>query len=125
MYDFQKLFMKFLVIMKKEDYLKPIVISLACCFAHVSFFSSALAAVDNTVKTGKVLGNDEDTFIFSGRCPNGQIYRLFSYQTQVNGITQFFYDYEGPVGKGTVKTQAAPKTLAARVCRPLAEIAND
>jgi hypothetical protein len=80
---------------------------------------------DSSANAQKVWVNDEDTFIFAGRCPNGQMYRLFSYQTQVKGITQFFYDYEGPAGKGTVKTQAPPKTLATRVCRPTAEIAND
>jgi hypothetical protein len=111
--------------MKKDNLITLFVISLVHCLAHVSFIPSAHAVVDNTFKNQKVLGNDEDAFIFSGRCPNGQTYRLFSYQTQVNGLTQFFYDYEGPVGKGTVKTRATPKTLAARVCRPLAEIAND
>ncbi|CAN1523961.1 hypothetical protein B9Z42_04380 [Limnohabitans sp. B9-3] len=111
--------------MKKENFLKSVVIYLAYCLAYVSFISSVHAVVENTMINKKFLGNDDDSFIFSGRCPNGQTYRLFSYQTQVNGITQFFYDYEGPVGKGTVKTRATAKTLAVRVCRPLAEIAND
>jgi hypothetical protein len=95
-----------------------IVFFMACLVANVGAVSSVAAPQ-------KSMGNDEETFIFAGRCPNGQAYRLFSYQAEVDGLTEFFYDYEGPVGKGTVKTKASPKTLAVRICRVLAEIAND
>jgi hypothetical protein len=70
------------------------------------------------------LGNDEDTFTFIGKCPNGDNYRLVSYQMDVSGTTQSFYDYEGPAGKGKVSTSASPKTMSVRVCRQLAEIIN-
>lgn len=39
-------------------------------------------------------------------------------------MTQSFYDYEGPNGKGTVQTETVPKVMAARVCRKMAEIIN-
>jgi len=71
------------------------------------------------------LGNDEDTFTFAGKCPNGENYRLVSYQMDVSGTPQSFYDYEGPAGQGTIHTKTPPKTIAARVCRALAEIRND
>jgi hypothetical protein len=91
----------------------------------VSIISSTAAATHNGSQIQNNIVDDEDTHIFAGRCPNGQPYRLFSYQVQVNGQTHSLYDYQGPAGRGTVKTQAAPKTLATRVCRPMAEIAND
>jgi hypothetical protein len=98
---------------------------MVCLLVNVLTVPSAVALVDKAAQTTKNMGNDENTFIFAGRCPNGQAYRLFSYQAEVEGLTQSFYDYEGPAGKGTVKTQATPKTVAVRVCRALAEIAND
>ena len=70
------------------------------------------------------LGNDEDAFTFVGKCPNGDNYRLVSYQMDVSGVHQSFYDYEGPAGKGKVSTSASPKTMSVRVCRRLAEIIN-
>jgi hypothetical protein len=77
-----------------------------------------------TAKPPAPLGNDEDTFTFAGKCPNGENYRLVSYQMNVSGTPQSFYDYEGPVGKGQVGTTASPKTMSVRVCRQLAEIIN-
>ena len=73
------------------------------------------ANVASTAKLQAPLGNDEDTFTFVGKCPNGNNYRIVSYQVDVSGTTQSFYDYEGPVGKGKVSTSATPK---------LAEIIN-
>ena len=35
-----------------------------------------------------------------------------------------YYDYEGPVGTGTVQSNAHPKVMAVRICRQLAEIIN-
>lgn len=98
---------------------------MVCLLANVSVVPSTAASIDSGVHTQKNMGNDEDTFIFAGRCPNGEVYHLFSYAAEVDGFRQFFYDYEGPAGKGTVKTQATPKTMAVRICRALAEIAND
>ena len=73
----------------------------------------------------KPLANDDDTFVFMGRCPSGEVYRLFSYDKEAGGRQRSFYDYEGPAGKGTVKTQTAPRVIMTRVCLPLAEIADD
>ena len=103
----------------------PIVLSVACFVATTDAAPSAVASPQSSVATSYSMGNDEESFLFAGRCPNGQNYRLFSYQAQVGGQTEYFYDYEGPVGKGTVKTKATPKTMAVRICRALAEIAND
>ena len=69
--------------------------------------------------------DDHDEFIFIGKCHDGRPYRLYSYQNSVNGLSLPFYDYEGPVGKGTVKTQAQPRVMAVRICRELAEVADD
>ncbi len=44
---------------------------------------------------GSKLGNDDITFTFAGHCPNGESYRIFSYQRVVGDIPQSFYDYEG------------------------------
>lgn len=61
----------------------------------------------------------------TGHCPNGDAFRLISYDQQVEGVWKSFYDYQGPVGAGTVKTKTAPKVMASRVCIALAEIASD
>ena len=66
----------------------------------------------------------EDTFVFAGKCPNGESYRLFSYQKSTGASSQSFYDYEGPAGKGTVQSDTQPKVMTVRVCRKLAEIIN-
>ncbi len=71
------------------------------------------------------LGNDEAEFVFSGQCPNGEKYRLFAYTQILGGQAASFYDYEGPTGKGTIRSNTTPRTLAVRVCRKLAEIIDD
>ena len=102
-----------------------IVLGTACLVANVYAVSTVAARTHAAGAITKSMGNDEDNFVFAGQCPNGQTYRLFAYQAEVDGFTENFYDYEGPVGKGTVKTKATPKTMAVRICRALAEIAND
>jgi hypothetical protein len=87
--------------------------------------SCAMAATTGVSGPRTVLGNDDDTYVFMGRCPSGEIYRLVSYDKEVNGLKQSFYDYEGPAGKGTVKTKTAPRVMMSRVCLALAEIAGD
>ena len=87
-------------------------IALLSCFVLVSPVAEAK------------LANDEDTYTFAGRCPNGETYRIYAYQKLFENTLQSFYDYEGPVGKGTVRSTATPKTMSARVCRQLAEIIN-
>lgn len=90
----------------------------------VTFAPHVGANITTTAKLQAPLGNDEDTFTFVGKCPNGFNYRLVSYQMDVSGTPQSFYDYEGPAGKGKVSTAATPKTMSVRVCRQLAEIIN-
>jgi hypothetical protein len=86
--------------------------------------SLATASNLKAPKPQLILGNDHPDFVFSGRCENGEIYRLYAYDKNVDGQISSMYDYEGPAGKGTVTSDASPKTMAQRVCRKLAEIAN-
>jgi len=81
-----------------------------------------LSAQTDRIKTE--LGNNEETFVFTGTCPNGEPYRLFSYQKNVSGLSQSYYEYAGPVGAGTVQSETPPKVMAVRICRKLAEIIN-
>lgn len=96
----------------------------ACLFAGLSLAPYVAAKIAPTAQMQAALGNDEDTFTFAGQCPNGDKYRLVSYDMDVSGTRQSFYDYEGPAGKGKVSTTASPKTMSVRVCRQLAEIIN-
>lgn len=96
----------------------------ACLLAGMSLAPLVVAKVAPTAQLQAGLGNDEDTFTFAAQCPNGEKYRLVSYEMDVSGIRQSFYDYEGPAGKGIVSTTASPKTMSVRVCRQLAEIIN-
>jgi hypothetical protein len=43
----------------------------------------------------------------------------------VNTFSAFFYDFEGSAGQRIVQTKKPPKTMVARICRALAEIASD
>ena len=96
----------------------------ACVLAGMSLTPQVVAKIAPTAQLQAALGNDEDTFTFAGQCPNGDKYRLVSYDMEVSGTRQSFYNYEGPAGKGTVNTPASPKTMSVRVCRQLAEIIN-
>jgi hypothetical protein len=96
----------------------------ACVLAGMSLAPHVVANIAPTTQTQAALGNDENTFTFAGQCPNGETYRLVSYDMEVSGTRQSFYDYEGPAGKGKVSTTASPKTMSVRVCRQLAEIIN-
>lgn len=84
--------------------------------------ATAWAAPVDTDALG--LRNDEETFVFSGKCANDEPYRLVSYQRNVSGLSRSFYDYAGPNGQGTVQAETPPKVMAARVCRQWAEIIN-
>jgi hypothetical protein len=90
----------------------------------IILFFSAFACAARTDSTTTVLGNNEETFVFTGMCPNGEPYRLVSYQKNVGALSASFYDYDAPVGKGTVQSDSAPKVMAVRVCRKFAEIIN-
>lgn len=85
---------------------------------------NVFAKVPGPMTPEPTLGNDEQTFIFAGLCPNGERYRIYSYLKIVENIPHTFYEFEGPAGKGTVRTAASPKTMSVRVCRKLAEIIN-
>ena len=110
--------------MQSKKSVKFVLFSIAFLLAHLSLTPEATAQA-RTTKNTKTLGNDDSTFIFAGRCPNGEAYRLLSSETEVDGKIYSSYTYEGPVGKGTVRTRAAPRTMAVRICRVMAEIMDD
>lgn len=83
---------------------------------------SAFANTNENVTT--TTENDDKEFIFAGRCPNGESYRIFSYEMEIDGLTQSFYNYEGPAGKGTIRTNIQPRKMLTRLCHELADI-ND
>ncbi len=106
-------------------FLNAVLISGAfCAFMNPAQVTAATETSANT-QVATHLGNDDDTFVFMGRCPSGTSYRLFAYDKQVNGVQKSFYDYQGPAGQGTVKTKTAPKVMVSRVCLALAEISDD
>jgi hypothetical protein len=85
----------------------------------------SLAATPNGDPAQKATAQPEAGITMTGRCPNGDAFRLVSYDQEVDGLWKSFYDYQGPVGSGTVKTKTAPKVMVSRVCIALAEIASD
>jgi hypothetical protein len=91
----------------------------------LALINSSISLASSVDTTYAELGNDDLDFVFMGKCPNGELYRLKSYQQWINGVSVSFYDYQGPAGQGTVQTRTPPKTMAVRVCRALAEIASD
>lgn len=103
-------------------------ISIASRFnlKHLSWLLVITALFSNSSVLAEVsgLGNNEETFVFAGRCASGESYRLVSYMRDVNGVSQSHYDYDGPVGKGTVRSETYPKVMAVRVCLQSAEIIN-
>jgi hypothetical protein len=104
-------------------------ITIAMAFTSVAalsiFLSTSISPVLAKNPGSLGLGHDEKEFVFSGKCDNGESYRLLSYEKVINGQTFSQYDYEGPAGKGTVKTSATPRTMSVRVCRQMAEIIDD
>ena len=108
----------------KQKMKRSTLVLITCLIANVATVPLVMASFDKNRQFNPVLGNDEQEFIFAGGCPNGDKYRIFSYQMEVDGLTQSFYDYEGPAGKGTVRTNAQPKKMATRVCHELADISN-
>ena len=97
---------------------------LLCLVANLATLPALTAFARAHGHSSYPLGNDDTDFVFAGYCPSGEPYRLFSYQMEVDGLTQSFYDYEGPAGKGTIRTNTQPKKMLTRVCRNLADI-ND
>lgn len=68
------------------------------------------------------LAQNAETYVFAGKCANGEPYRLVSYQKNISGSQQSYYDYNGPVGTGTVQSETDPKVMAVRICHKSAEI---
>jgi hypothetical protein len=67
-------------------------------------------------------GPDDTEFIFAGKCPNGESYRMHNYAKTIQGESLSFFDYQGPAGQGSVGTTATAQVMAARICRSSAEI---
>ena len=97
---------------------------MTCLLTNVTLAPNAVAWMSSTEPSQKQLGNDEETFTFVGRCANGMSYRLYAYEMDVDGLRQSFYNYEGPAGQGTVRTQTSPKKMAVRACIESADIAD-
>ena len=95
--------------------------AFVACLGLMSSFV-VFSANPGIVRTA--LGDNEETFIYAGKCFNGEPYRLLSYQKNIAGLSQSHYDFDGPVGQGTVLSEVPPKVMAARVCRKFAEIVN-
>lgn len=93
---------------------------VASLFANLALASNLAARNADITK----IGNDEETFTFVGKCPNGSAYRVVSYQAELEGTRQSFYDYQGPAGKGTVRTNTSPQKMVVRLCREQADIAD-
>jgi hypothetical protein len=94
--------------------------ALACLW----LLSGLLVCSAKPSRLNVVLVDNETSFIYAGQCFNGESYRLFLYQKTIAGVTHAHYDYEGPVGAGTVQSETDPKVMAARVCRKDAEVIN-
>lgn len=87
--------------------------------------SQGLAWAAKLPKATVALGNDDTEFVFAGKCPNGEPYRIFAYSQLIQGQSASMYDYSGPAGQGTIRSSTPPRTLALRVCRQQAEIIDD
>jgi hypothetical protein len=87
--------------------------------------TQGIARGSEPLKLPDVLGNDDSEFVFAGKCPDGEMYRIFAYSQRIQGQTISMYDYSGPAGQGTIRSNTTPRTLAVRVCRKQAEIIDD
>lgn len=111
--------------MKPNSFRRTFTIVMA--FISVASLSVFLSTSLSPVSAQKIsaTGEDENDFVFSGNCQNGEPYRLFYSSKVVDGQIYPFYEYEGPAGKGSVSTRATPRTMFVRVCTKLAEIIDD
>jgi len=75
-----------------------------------------------TLNTNSAPVNVDETYVFAGKCSNGNSYRIVSYQKVMSGNVRSYYDYSGPAGTGTIQSETEPKVMAVRVCRSAAEI---
>lgn len=91
---------------------------LIACACMISLYAGAVHA-GHPYSAAQL---NEETFVFAGKCPSGETYRLTAYKKQVHGLSLSHYDYAGPAGTGTVQSEATPRVMAVRICRPTAEI---
>ena len=110
--------------MKNTDASRSRLGDLACLLVSLILLSSAAVGATQSTRAPTLTENDEERFVFTGKCATDESYRLVSYRKKVSGLTHSFYDYDGPNGKGTVRSETPPKVMAARVCRRMAEIIN-
>jgi len=110
--------------MRKAAFIRSHVNNLVSLCVGASLLAATCALAASPDKLRPRLSNDDASFVFAGKCSSGEPYRLTAYQKNVSGQVQSYYDYEGPVGRGTVQTESAPKVMAVRICRQLAEIVN-
>jgi len=76
-------------------------------------------------KPKPIAWKEEPSFTFAGKCFNGKSYWMFASEKIEDGQVIPYYQYTGPVGSGTVRTNAPPKVMAQRVCREMADIADN
>jgi hypothetical protein len=91
----------------------------------LAMLGTSWAASADVESVEKAPSHPEWGITMTGRCPNGEAFRLLAYEKPVDGVWKSFYDYQGPVGVGTVITRTVPQVMARRVCIALAEIASD
>ena len=77
-----------------------------------------------SLNIGAVIQDNQEDFVFSGHCFNGDSYRLHAFQRVNDGQKLSYYEYAGPAGKGTVQVDTSPRAMAQRVCLKSAEIIN-
>lgn len=70
------------------------------------------------------VGENQNASTWVGTCPNGEPYRLHAYRQGTAEKSLPYYDYQGPVGQGTVQVNTLPQVMVARVCIKTAEIIN-
>jgi hypothetical protein len=110
--------------MRKSYVVSSQAIYFFCAVVVANLLAIQPAWSANTTSVHQPSSQDESTFLFAGKCHDGQPYRLVAYQKQISGQWRSYYDYTGPVGMGTVQTEATPRAMAVRVCRKSAEIVN-
>lgn len=66
------------------------------------------------------LGEDDVEFVFAGKCANAAPYRLRAYQAMTDGKMREMFDYSGPIGSGTIRSNMPAKDAKAHVCNETA-----
>lgn len=97
-------------------------VSLSMCALVVQSLPGLAAT---TVKSKPTAWKEETSFTFAGKCFNGKNFWMFASEKIEDGQVIPYYTYTGPVGSGTVRTNAPPKVMAQRICREMADIADN